>query len=130
MKLKNIIKEKHDDPYQWKLAGETVDGRTVRDDIPNTGSISASFDSYSVLKGIREVPMDRFTASGTSYSVSGDKRIKQLAEKIRESNEINPLIVVVDSEGPYILEGGHRLEALYLLRAKAFPALVVIDEDD
>ena len=34
---------------------------------------------------------------------------------------------VVDKEGPYILEGAHRLGALYLVGVKHIPALVVLD---
>jgi hypothetical protein len=112
----------------WPMAGDTVDGRRVLDNIPNTGSIRASLDDYTILPGMREAPMSAFGATGKSYSVSESNRIKQLAMDIEESGEISPLIVVVDNEGPYILEGGHRIEALFLLRAKSFPAIVVMDE--
>lgn len=63
------------------------------------------------------------------YSRSEQERTEYLAAQIQESREINPLIVVEDVKGPYILEGGHRFDALRLLRAKAFPALVVLDLD-
>jgi ParB-like chromosome segregation protein Spo0J len=55
--------------------------------------------------------------------------VKKLAEEIKETNEINPLIVVIDNEGLYVLEGGHRLAALHLLGKKTLPALVVRDLD-
>jgi hypothetical protein len=55
-------------------------------------------------------------------------RTKALAEEIKQSGEVNPLIVMIDEEGPYILEGGHRYDALKILGAKSFPAIVVIDE--
>jgi len=50
-----------------------------------------------------------------------------LVKQIRESGEISPLIIVVEEEGPYVLEGSHRIDALSLLKANFFPALVVID---
>ncbi len=111
----------------YPKAGDTVDGRRVREEIPNMGSIRASLEEYVTLPGVREVPLSEFTLTGRSYSDSETKRIQDLAEAIRESGEINPLILVVDNDGPYILEGGHRAEALFLLGAKSFPALVVID---
>jgi ParB-like chromosome segregation protein Spo0J len=39
------------------------------------------------------------------------------------------LIVVEDNQGFYILEGGHRFDALCMLGSKSFPALVVKDLD-
>lgn len=75
-------------------------------------------------------PLSDFELTGRSYDVAGTKRIKELAAQIEASGEINPLIVVIDAEGPYILEGGHRSEALFRLGAKSFPALVVIDESE
>jgi hypothetical protein len=116
---------------KYKLAGEVVDGRHVLEEIPNTSSIESSLDNYRILDGVRVVPFSAFTQMGPLrfYSVSEEKRTKRLAEDIAESREINPLIVVEDAEGPYILEGGHRFDALRLLKAKAFPALVVVDLD-
>ncbi|MGP1665837.1 MAG: ADP-ribosyltransferase-containing protein, partial [Rhodanobacter sp.] len=114
---------------KYQMAGPVVDGRDVRDDVPNMSSIASSLDDYTVLKGVREVPMSDFTFSGKSYSVSETKRIENLAERIKESGEINPLIVVVDKEGSYVLEGGHRGEALFRLGAKSFPAVVVLDNE-
>lgn len=116
---------------KYRLAGEVVDGRRVRDEIPNTSSIESSLDNYRILDGVRVVPFSAFMQMGPLrfYSVSEEKRTKRLAEEIAESREINPLIVVEDAEGPYILEGGHRFDALRLLKAKALPALVVVDLD-
>jgi hypothetical protein len=112
----------------FPLAKNTVDGRIVRKGVPNTDSISSSLDNYTVLPGIREVPMSEFELTGKSYSVSENKWIAELAKKIKESGEISSLIVVVDKEGPYILEGSHRADALYRIGAKSFPAMVVIDK--
>jgi hypothetical protein len=109
---------------EWKQvkAGDTVSGLTVRKDVPNASSINASLDDW-VDHGIREVPMDLFT---------WDPGEQVLADKIRESGEISPLIVVVDGHPDgiaYILEGAHRLDALQTLGVKSLPALVVEDAD-
>jgi hypothetical protein len=114
---------------KYPEAGETVDGRTVGEDIDNVNSISASLYHYNDV-GIREIPMSEFdTETPTFYSKTERERTEQLAEEIKQSNRIDPLIVVTDKDGPYILEGGHRFDALKLLKANSFPALVVIDED-
>lgn len=114
---------------KYPLAGEVVDGRAVLDNIDNASSIGASLYHYKVLNGIREVPTSDFHITGKHYSVEGTERIQQVAIEIKQSNTISPLIVVVDKEGPYILEGSHRISALKLLNARSFPALVVIDYD-
>jgi len=111
---------------KYKRAKATVDGRIVRSSIPNKSSIESNFD---VLPGVREVPFSAFDQMGplNYYSTSEAKRTKDLAAQIRTSGEINPLIVVEDAEGPYVLEGAHRFDALRELGARAFPALVVLD---
>lgn len=116
-------------PKKYKIAGARVDGRLVRRRVPNTSSIEASLERYRVLAGIREVPLSAFKLKRRPcyYSASEEKRTKALAEEIRLSEEINPLIVVDDGNGLYILEGGHRFDALRELGAKSFPALVVMD---
>lgn len=114
---------------KYKLAGETVDGRLVRDEIPNTDSIGASLLDYVVLRGVREVPFSAFPGldKPSYYSKSEVEHTLRLAKAIDQSGEINPLIVVEDAKGPYILEGGHRFDALRELGARSFPALVVLD---
>jgi hypothetical protein len=124
------LRELLDNSYkEYPLAGQIVDGRTVLDNVDNTSSIGASLYHYKVLDGIREVPMSDFEVSGKHYSMEGTRRIQRLAAEIEQSKEISPLIVVVDKQGPYILEGSHRISALKLIGAKSFPALVVIDYD-
>jgi len=123
---------KKDPRKKYKLvAGDRVDGLFVRDEVPNLSSIAATFERYEILRGIRIVPFSAFTLLGPLrfYSQSEQERTMDLAAQINESQEINPLIVVEDAEGPHILEGGHRFDALRLLEAKAFPALVVLDLD-
>lgn len=124
MKLQELFENQE----QYPLAGQVVDGLTVRRDVPNTSSISASLTLYEVLKGIREVPMTIFGGPRSVFYAADDfKRSEILAQRIAESEEINPLIIVIDKEGPYILEGAHRYVALYYLKKTSFPALVVLD---
>lgn len=108
-------------------AGARVSGLEVLDDVPNMGSIAASFSTWFVLPGIREVPFAAF-GDGAGHP-SRSERVVELARAIKTSGQIKPLIVAVDDEGPYILEGGHRFDALQLLGVASFPALVVLDED-
>lgn len=108
--------------------GDVISGLTTRDGIPNLGSISSSFDNSQEL-GIHEVPM-RFFSNTKFANVKENDRARALAKEIGVSKEISPLIVAIDAEGPYILEGGHRLQALQELGVDSFPALVVKDLDD
>jgi len=115
---------------RYPLAGSVVSGLQVLDDIPNTASISASFynDEYQVLKGIREVPLRDFVSDPKKlfYAANDLYWSETLALEIANSESIKPLIVVAgEKEGPYILEGGHRLAALHILKKSTFPALVV-----
>ena len=114
----------------YKPVSEKVDGRIVRTGIPNMSSIDASVPNSETLSGIREVPMSDFELTGKHYSVEGDKRIAELADQIGKSGEISPLIVVLEKDGPYILEGATRADALKRIGAKSFPAKVVINLDD
>jgi hypothetical protein len=111
-------------------ADSIIGGLTVRKEIPNTSSIQSSLENYENL-GLQEVPMSAFQAKGKPkyYSKQEEERTKQLAKEIQQNKEINPLIVVKDDEGYYILEGGHRFDALKELDIKSFPALVVQDTD-
>lgn len=110
--------------------GSLVDGLAVRDHVPNVGSISATFSSHDdwTELGVRAVPMAAFENVGKPPAT---ERVKDLAGQIKENGEINPLIVVFEEHnmaaGPYILEGGHRFDALKILDKTAFPAVVVID---
>lgn len=107
-------------------AGPVVAGLRVRDKIDNMGSIGASFDDYFTLKGIREVPFSLFVGPDPMTH-----RIRDLMDQIEENGEITPLIVAIDSHnGPYILEGAHRYDALQHMGKETFPALVVFDNDD
>jgi uncharacterized ParB-like nuclease family protein len=111
-------------PPLFPKAGNEVSGLTVRDSVPNTSSIASSLDDYAIQPGIREVPFSEFNGPGPMTD-----RVKNLASQIQQSGEINPLIVVRDAEGHYILEGAHRYDALQHLGYKTFPAMVVDDLD-
>lgn len=117
--------------YKPLAYDSVVDGRKIINagSIPNLSSIDSSVDNPKVLPGIHEVPMSEFELTGKHYSVEGQKRIDSLAEQIKHSKEITPLIVVMDREGAYILEGATRVDALHNLGAKSFPAKVVLDMD-
>jgi hypothetical protein len=113
-----------------------VSGLRVSTDIPNTDSIEGTFDdsTSTVLPGVREVPIDMFDIQ--PYKAADDNRkADRLAEAIKESGKIKPLIVVTDSESRkgdkwWCLEGNHRLIALKKLGVKTIPALVVVDHTE
>lgn len=113
---------------QLPKAGRKVDGLDVRDHIPNTDSISGSFDNYHVLSGVREIPFSAFENHVTPLAMPS--RLKQLRDEINENKEINPLIVGVDEQGPYIIEGAHRYDALLHLGKTKFPAKIVVGKFD
>ncbi|HEX9704468.1 MAG TPA: ParB N-terminal domain-containing protein [Gemmatimonadales bacterium] len=113
---------------------DSVDGRRITGGgtVENTGSIEATFTEYEVLPGLREIPVADFPGAAPRdmfYSKSDLDQVRELTAAIRESGEISPLIIAVDAEGPYVLEGAHRLAALHELGAKSFPALVVEEPD-
>ena len=118
---------------KWNLkypkAGSVVSGLTVSGDVDNTDSIGASLENYYIYEGIRECQMSDFGKGGYA-NVNENRRSERLAEEIKISRQISPLIVVIDSEGPYILEGGHRVDALELLGVQSFPALLVLDREN
>ena len=113
----------------YPRAGAEVDGREVLPETPNLASIDGSVEDYDILKGIREVSMSEMSDDPRTIMYAADdfRRAKDLAAEIQRRKKISPLIIVVDKEGPYLLEGAHRLVALIELKAKSFPAVVVID---
>jgi hypothetical protein len=124
-----------------KLLGDTCGSLKVRGTIPNLSSIESSLgEDYIKLPGIRVVQLQSSKQlqqglqqpGPLSYSSSEERRIRRLAEEINESREINPLIVVIEGkdleEDLYILEGGHRFDALKLLGVKEFPAVVIMED--
>ncbi|WP_454727732.1 MULTISPECIES: ADP-ribosyltransferase-containing protein [Cupriavidus] len=114
---------------KYAEAAGTIDGRTVGEDVANAHAVSATLDDYEMLPGVREIPMAAFDQLGplSFHSTQERERTEQLAEAIKASGRIDPLIVIEDELGPYVLEGGHRFDALRLLGASAFPAKVALD---
>lgn len=116
------------DVRTYPKAGRYVDGLLVRDHVPNLSSIDGYFSDSETLRGVRVVPMSDFGGPRSVFYARDDfERSERLAEAIAESEEINPLIIGVDAEGPFILEGAHRFVALYYLKKRQFPAIVVVD---
>lgn len=117
----------------WPVVKENLEGFVVRKHIPNMSSIEATLSRYRTVISIRAVPFSAFPKSKTPhdmfYSASDIRRSEKLADDIEKSGEINPLIVVIDGDGAYILEGAHRFVALQILGLKSFPALVILDQD-
>lgn len=116
-------------PDKLPIAKSVVNGLKVLNKVDNQSSIDSSLDDYEILRGIREVPINVFDykLSDLFYAKNDIDRARDLAERIKQSKTISPLIVVHDSKGYYVLEGGHRLGALGLLGIKKLPAMVVKD---
>jgi hypothetical protein len=114
---------------RYPRAGDEVDGREVRGPIPNLSSIDGYMRESYTLPGVRVVPMSDFGTRSPFVTVDDDARSERLAQRIRWSGWIAPLIIGVDAEGPFIIEGVHRFVALLYLKASAFPALIVVGED-
>lgn len=111
----------------YPLAGPSLDGYLVRSQIPNMGSINASLTDYEILPGVRAFPTEGFAGSSYYCMIGGVDRCKRLAQEIQQNRELNPLIIVEEKAGPYVLEGGHRMSAAVDLGIKRVPALIVID---
>ena len=131
MKLNQLLIESVVDTLnkKYKKASSSVSGLKVRSGVPNTSSISASLYDYEILKNIREFPMKELNSNPKAlfYAKNDLDHVRNLAEQIKQSREISPLIIVIDDEGPYVLEGAHRLGALHIVGVKSFPAMVVLD---
>ena len=111
----------------YPLAGSVLDGYMVRGQIPNMGSIGASLTDYEVLPGVRAFPTEGFAGSSYYCMIGGVDRCTWLAQEIQKNRELNPLIIVEQKAGPYVLEGGHRMSAAVDLGIQRVPALIVID---
>jgi hypothetical protein len=113
---------------RYPVAGSTVGGLEVAAVVPNRDSIGASIEEAQELPSVRRVAMADFGGPDSVFYAADDfRRAHALAEQIRSSGWVAPLIVVVDAEGPYLLEGAHRFVALHELGARDFPAVVVAD---
>lgn len=111
-------------------ARDSVAGLHVGTTIDNRDSIDATLEDCIELEFVRVVELDSFESKSVAdlfVAANDHRRCERLAEQIEASGRIDPLIVAFDAEGPYIIEGAHRLGALMLLGKKALPALVVVD---
>jgi len=66
---------------QFPVAGPYVDGRLVRDHVPNTSSIDASVLHPEVLPGIREVPMAAFTLDEAPLATDESTVVSEIGEQ-------------------------------------------------
>lgn len=130
----NIMNEEHSEAYDKEfpiIVGDKIDELHIRNNVPNMSSIEASLTDYKILNGIREVSFSKsfpeYPHEPKSYNQEENERTKNLAQEISNNKEISPLIVVVDNEGAYVLEGGHRFDALRILGIDRFPAKIVLD---
>jgi len=115
---------------RYPKSGNHVDGLFVRPHVPNLDSIDGYFASSKTIPGVRVVPMSDLGGPRSVFYAADDfERSERLAEAIRVSGEINPLIIGVDDKGAFIIEGAHRFVALWNLKAKEFPAVVVVGEE-
>lgn len=114
----------------YPVAGQRVGGLRVREHVPNMASIDGYLAASETLPGIRVMPMAAFGDPRTVFYAADDfERSERLAEAISRSMEINPLIVGIDEKGPFLIEGAHRFVALWQLKAREFPAVVVVGTD-
>lgn len=113
----------------YPRAGAEVDGFLVRDDIPNTASISSSLEWYEELPGVRVVPTAGFSGCNKYHAADSARWCRELMRQLDDSREINPIIVGVDghADGPWVIEGNHRSGAMKDLGVAHVPALVVLD---
>lgn len=117
-------------------AGSICGGWAVRDKIDNLASICATLGSDYETHGVREVPISLLgpdPGPGVREKLASCPSVVALAERMKASGELTPLIVVINGlcpgqDGPaYVLEGCHRIDSLEFLGARSFPALVVQD---
>jgi hypothetical protein len=112
---------------EYPIAGPTVDGIKVREHVPNMGSIQASLTDYEILPKIRVFPIYDFPGCSYYRTTTDLARCKKLIDEIQINKELNPLIIVEEKNGPYVLEGSHRISACVDLGLKEVPAIIVID---
>ena len=112
---------------EYPVAGPIVDGMKVREQIPNMSSIGSSLDDYEILPKVRVFPIYDFAGCSNYRYSSGLKKCKELIEQIKYNKELNPLIIAEEKDGPYVLEGSHRMSACVDLGLKEVPAIIVID---
>lgn len=129
----NKISQQINYDTKYPMTGNVVSELFVRDDVPNEASIDGYFEDYEILKGVREFPMSDLGSGqprDVFYAADDIRRSRRLAEDIQQSKEISPLIIGIEPEGAFIIEGVHRFVALTLLGVQSFPAIIVISYDN
>lgn len=112
------------------ISSNRIEDLEVKMPVPNMSSISSYSDEYEILPGIRKVEMfPDSLPTQMFYSRDDIEKSKDLAQEIKNSKWISPLIVGVEDGEDWILEGMHRLAALAILGYKSFPAIVVLYQD-
>lgn len=102
----------------------------IEEYVSDLNSVIAALDDFTIIPGIHNIPLNDWIHDEISLSTTNNiYHIKELAEQIQYSRKICPLIIGITEIGPFLLEGVHRLQALYLLGAKTFPSVIVVDVD-
>lgn len=89
----------------------------------------ANFNDYELAPGIRSMSLEGIDLSG--YDNAKDTaRIERLADELKASGEIEPLIAGVEAEGHiWLIEGQHRARALKRRGYKRVPVKVIVSMD-
>lgn len=119
---------------EYPATDPAVENSPVLYHAPGADLISASNGEYKVLSGIRRVRFSDFPGIGPKDSPVFQSRNEReqtelLAMTIHYAGSINPLVVAIDKEGPSVLDGGRRFNALRLLQVESFPAVILISTE-
>ena len=106
---------------------ENFDLIAASDDIYEVGE--ANFMSFEAVPYVVEIEISKLGLYGYD-SPKEVKRIKDLAEKIRETEKISPIIVGLEPNGEFwVVEGQHRSRAFELMGEKMIPARLLINTE-
>ncbi len=106
---------------------ENFDLIAASDDVYEVGE--ANFMSFEAVPYVVELEISKLGLYGYD-SPKEVKRIKDLAEKIRETEKISPIIVGLEPNGEFwVVEGQHRSRAFELMGEKTIPAKLLINTE-
>lgn len=89
--------------------------------IPNRSSAYGHYEHYTIGRSVENVPLSELIST-----YARPARVRELAELIRQSGKVDPIIVGVSLDGTTeVIEGQHRVAALKQLGAQKVPALIV-----
>jgi hypothetical protein len=107
---------------------EDIDVTSMSDDPHEVGS--SNFMEYEVVPYIVAISMDLISPLGGYNNPKELARIENLAEKIKESGKISPIIVGLEPNGEFwVVEGQHRSRAFQLMGEKMIPAMVIVNTE-